>query len=50
VASAIVAASGLFGTLASVRAMWRGVAARWRQRTRNIVADLAEILTTRRGA
>ena len=41
-ASVIVAASGLFGTLASLRAMWRGVATRWRHRTRAIVADLAE--------
>jgi hypothetical protein len=49
VASAIVAASGLFGTLASVRAMWRGVAARWRHRTHTIVADLAERVTTLRG-
>lgn len=42
VASAIVAASGLFGTLASVRAMWRSVASRWRERTRSIVAELAK--------
>ena len=41
VASAIVAACGLFGTLASMRAMWRGVASRWRDRTRALVADLA---------
>jgi hypothetical protein len=42
VASAIVAAAGLFGTLASMRAMWRGVATHWRDRTRTIVADLSE--------
>src|SRR5690348_872615 len=42
VASAIVAATGLFGTMASVRAMWRGIAARWRARTRAIVAGLVE--------
>ena len=44
VASTIVAAAGLFGTLASLRAMWRGVASRWRERTRTIVADLASAL------
>jgi hypothetical protein len=41
-ASAIVAASGLFGALASMRAMWRGVATHWRERTRALVAMLAE--------
>jgi hypothetical protein len=41
-ASAIVATAGLFGMLASMRAMWRGVASRWRERTKLVVADLAE--------
>ena len=42
VASAIVAASAIAGTVVSARALWHGVAERWRQRTRNVVSALAE--------
>jgi len=42
VASTIVAASGLFGAVASARAMWRSVAAHWRRRTSALVASLAD--------
>lgn len=45
VASVIIAASGLFGTLASLRAMWRGVASHWRERTRALVSALAEAVS-----
>jgi hypothetical protein len=41
-ASAIVAASAIAGTVVSARALWYGVAERWRRRTRSIVAALAE--------
>jgi len=40
--SAIVAASGVATTLVSARLFWRGVARRWRDRTREIVAAIAE--------
>ena len=53
VASAIVAGAGFFGTVASARAIWRGVAARWRKRSHEIVSALAERaaqLTNRQGA
>jgi hypothetical protein len=49
VASTIVAASGLFGTLASMRIMWRGIASHWRQRTRALVSDLTDRISTLRG-
>ena len=42
VASAIVAASAIAGTVVSARALWYGVAERWRRRTRSIVGALAE--------
>lgn len=42
IASAIIAGSGIAGTLASARLLWRGVAARWRRRTREIIEALAE--------
>ena len=42
VASAIIAGSGIAGTIVSARLLWRGVAARWRRRTRQIVDTLAE--------
>ena len=42
VASAIIAGTGLAGTVASARLMWRGVAARWRRRTRAIAELLAD--------
>lgn len=41
-ASAIVAASAIAGTVVSARALWYGVAERWKRRTRSIVASLAE--------
>ena len=41
-ASAIVAASAIAGTVVSARALWYSVAERWRRRTRSIVAALAE--------
>ena len=42
VASVIVAASAIAGTVVSARALWYGVAERWRRRTRSIVGALAE--------
>ena len=42
VASTIVAASAIAGTVVSARALWYGVAERWRRRTQSIVAALAE--------
>ena len=42
IASAIVAASAIAGTLVSARALWYGVAERWRRRTRSIVSALAD--------
>ena len=42
VASAIVAASAIAGTVVSARALWNGVAERWRRRTRSVVGALAE--------
>ena len=42
VASAIVAASAIAGTVVSARALWYGVAERWRKRTHSIVGALAE--------
>ena len=42
IASAIVAASAIAGTVVSARALWFGVAERWRRRTQSIVAALAE--------
>ena len=45
VASAIVAASAIAGTVVSARALWYGVAERWRRRTQSIVADLADRAT-----
>ena len=42
IASAIVAASAIAGTLVSARALWYGVAERWRRRTRSIVGSLAD--------
>lgn len=47
-ASTIVAASGLVGTIASMRAMWRGIAIHWRQRTRSLVADFTERMSALR--
>jgi hypothetical protein len=44
-ASAIVAASAIAGTVVSARALWHGVADRWRRRTRSIVAALADHAT-----
>lgn len=41
-ASAIVAASAIAGTVVSARALWFGVAERWRRRTQSIVNALAE--------
>jgi len=41
-ASAIVAASAIAGTVISARALWHGVADRWRTKTRTIVGALAE--------
>ena len=41
-ASAIVAASAIAGTVISARALWHGVADRWRNKTRSIVGALAE--------
>ena len=41
-ASAIIAGSGIAGTIASARLLWRGVAARWERRTRALVDMLAE--------
>lgn len=45
VASTIVAASAIAGTVVSARALWYGVAERWRRRTRSIVAALSERAT-----
>ena len=45
VASAIVAASAIAGTVVSARALWYGVAERWRRRTRSIVGALADKAT-----
>lgn len=42
VASTIVAASAIAGTVVSARALWYGVAERWRRKTRSVVAALAE--------
>ena len=42
VASLIIAGSGVAGTIASARLLWRGVAARWQRRTRQIADALAE--------
>jgi len=44
-ASAIVAASAIAGTVVSARALWFGVAERWRRRTQSIVGALAERAT-----
>ncbi|HEY2856048.1 MAG TPA: hypothetical protein VGJ18_24625 [Gemmatimonadaceae bacterium] len=41
VASAIVAASAIAGTVVSARALWHGVAERWRRKTRSVVEGLA---------
>jgi hypothetical protein len=41
-ASGIVAASAIAGTVVSARALWYGVAERWRKRTHSIVEALAE--------
>lgn len=41
VASAIVAASAIAGTVVSARALWHGVAERWRRKTRLVVEGLA---------
>jgi hypothetical protein len=41
-ASAIVAASAIAGTVVSARALWYTAAERWHKRTREIVAGLAE--------
>lgn len=41
-ASGIVAASAIAGTVVSARALWHGVAERWRRRTRSIVGALAD--------
>lgn len=42
VASFIIAGTGVVGTVASARLLWRGVAARWQRRTRQIADALAE--------
>ena len=42
IASAIVAASAIAGTVVSARALWFGIAERWRRRTQSIVGALAE--------
>ena len=42
VASVLIAGSGVAGTIASARLLWRGVAARWQRRTRQIADALAE--------
>lgn len=44
-ASAIVAASAIAGTIVSARALWYGVAERWKRKTRSVVASLAERAT-----
>jgi hypothetical protein len=41
-ASLIIAGSGVAGTVASARLLWRGVAARWQRRTKQIADALAE--------
>jgi len=41
-ASAIVAASAIAGTVVSARALWHSVAERWRRRTHSIVAALTD--------
>ena len=41
-ASAIVAGSGLAGTVVSARVLWLGIAERWRKRTRSIVGCLVD--------
>ena len=41
-ASAIVAASAIAGTVVSARALWYGIAERWRKRTRAIVDTLTD--------
>jgi hypothetical protein len=48
-ASGIVAASAISGTIVSARALWYGVAERWRRRTRSIVGALAERAEQLRG-
>ena len=42
VASAIVAGSAIAGTVVSARALWYGVAERWRRKTKSVVAVLAD--------
>ena len=42
IASGIVAASALGGTVVSARVLWHGVAERWHRRTRSIVSGLIE--------
>lgn len=42
IASGIVAASALGGTVVSARVLWHGVAERWRRRTHSIVSGLVE--------
>ena len=42
IASGIVAASALTGTIVSARVLWNGIAERWRKRTRSIVSGLVE--------
>ena len=49
-ASAIVAASAIAGTVVSARALWFGIAERWRRRTQSIVAALAERATQLAGS
>jgi hypothetical protein len=44
-ASGIVAASAIAGTVVSARALWHGVAERWKRRTHSVVAALAERAT-----
>jgi hypothetical protein len=41
-ASGIVAASAISGTIVSARALWFGIAERWKRRTRSIVGALAD--------
>ena len=42
IASGIVAASALSGTIVSARVLWNAIAERWRKRTRSIVSGLVE--------
>jgi hypothetical protein len=44
-ASAIVAGSAIAGTVVSARALWHGVAERWKRKTQSVVASLAERAT-----